>query len=143
MKLHEIMTTKVEVARPDSTLRAVAQTMKSVNVGMVPVCDGDRVLGALTDRDIAIRAVAEGKDPNTTKAADVMTADITYCYEDDDVKDAAKKMQEEKIRRLIVINKDKRLVGIVSLGDLAVDMDDDKKAGQVLEKISAPSEPKR
>lgn len=143
MKIKELMTTRVEVARPDSTLRQVAEQMKSLDVGMMPVCDGDRVLGALTDRDMVIRAVAAGKDPATTRAADVMTPDVTYCYEDDDVKDAAKKMQNEQIRRLIVLDKNKRLVGIVALGDLAVDMGNDKEVSQTLEKISEPSAPDR
>src|SRR3712207_8968 len=103
MKLSEIMTRNVEVVRPDATLQEAAQKMKNLDVGPLPVCDGRKVQGMLTDRDITIRATAAGLDPKTTKVRDVMTPDVTYCFEDQDVQDAARIMGEQQIRRLIVL----------------------------------------
>ena len=120
MLLRDVMTPHVEVIHPDATLREAAQKMKTLDVGPVPVCDGDRLQGMLTDRDITIRATAEGRDPNTTRVREVMTPDVVYCFEDQDVVEAARMMEERQIRRLVILNRDKRLVGIVSLGDLAV-----------------------
>jgi CBS domain-containing protein len=97
----------------------------------------------ITDRDITVRATAEGRDPLVTRVSEVMTPEVIFTYEDEDVKDAAKLMREHQVRRLVVLNRDKRLVGIVSLGDLAVDTEDDKLKGKVLEDISQPSEPAR
>jgi CBS domain-containing protein len=92
MLLREVMTPKVEVIHPDATLREAAQKMKSLDVGPVPVCDGDRLQGMLTDRDITVRATAEGRDPNTTRVREVMTPDVVYCFEDQEVQDAARMM---------------------------------------------------
>jgi CBS domain-containing protein len=94
----------------------------------------------LTDRDITIRATAAGKDPNQTRGEEVMTPDVVYCFEDDDTRDAARKMEEHQLRRLIVLNRDKRLVGILSLGDLAVHTADDRLAGEVAEAGSEPAQ---
>jgi CBS domain-containing protein len=141
MKLKDIMTREVEVVRPDSTLQEAATKMKGIDVGPMPVCDGDRLVGMLTDRDITVRAVAEGCDPKSTKVRDVMTPDVFWCFEDQDVRDAAKLMQDKQIRRLIVLNRDKRLTGIVALGDIAVDTRDTGLAGRTVEGISEPSQP--
>lgn len=143
MKLKDVMTRNVEVLHPDSTLQDAAARMQKLDVGLIPVCDGDIVQGMLTDRDITVRATAEGKDPQKTRVRDVMTVDVLYCYEDDDVRDAAKKMGENQVRRLLVLNQDHRLVGIVSLGDLAVDTNMDKKTAEALEQISLPAQPRR
>jgi len=105
----------------------------------MPVCGQDRLVGILTDRDITVRAIAEGCDPKTTKVREAMTEEIFYCFEDQDVHEAAKMMEEKQIRRLLVLNRDKRLVGIVSLGDLAVQTGDRTKAGTVLEGVSEPT----
>jgi len=126
MLLRDVMTPHVEVIHPDATLREAAQKMKTLDVGPVPVCDGDRLQGMLTDRDITIRATAEGRDPNTTRVREVMTPDVVYCFEDQDVREAARTMEQWQIRRLIVLNQDKRLVGIVSLGDLATQTGDEE-----------------
>jgi len=139
MKLKDIMTRKVEVVSPDSTLQDAAAKMKGIDVGPMPVCDGDRLVGMLTDRDITVRAVAAGRDPRTTKVRDVMTPEVVWCFEDQDIREAAKVMQEKQIRRLVVLNRDKRLTGIVSLADLAVDTGDTKLAGRTVEEISEPS----
>ena len=107
--------------------------------GPLPVCDNDRLAGLITDRDIAVRAVAEGCDPRTTTVKDVMTPDVVYCFEDQDVQEAAQLMREHQVRRLVVLNRDKRLVGIVSLGDLAVETGDEKLSGRTLEHVSLPT----
>jgi len=137
------MTTNVEVVRPDASLQEAAEKMMHLDVGPLPVCDGERLVGMLTDRDITVRATAQGRDPKTTQVQAVMTPDIIYCFEDQDVADAARLMEEHQIRRLVVLNRDKRLVGIVSLGDLALETDeaglDDAEVGEVLEQVSEPT----
>jgi CBS domain-containing protein len=142
IQIKNIMTREVEVIDPAATLEEAAAKMDALNVGSLPVCDGDRVLGMITDRDITVRATAVGGDPTATKARDVMTADVIYGFEDQDVREAAKLMREAQIRRLIVLNRDKRLVGIVALGDLAVDTDQ-RQAGKTLKQVSEPAEPDR
>jgi CBS domain-containing protein/sporulation protein YlmC with PRC-barrel domain len=143
MQIKEIMTRQVEVVHPEATLREAAQKMVGLDVGPLPVCKGDELVGMLTDRDITVRATAEGRDPKTTRVYEVMTPEIIFTYEDEDVSDAAQLMTEHQIRRLVVLNRDKRLVGIVSLGDLAVHTGDVQQAGQTLEGVSDPSEPQR
>ena len=139
MKVKEVMTKLVEFVRPETTVQEAAGKMKDLNVGPIPVCEGERVLGILTDRDIVVRAVAEGRDARTTRVQDVMTRDVVCCTEDDDVKDAARLMKEHQIRRVVVVTANKRLAGIVSLGDIAVDTHDDRMSGDVLEKVSNDS----
>jgi CBS domain-containing protein len=136
MKVRDVMTKGAECATPSMTLQDAARKMKNLDVGPLPVCDNDRLVGMLTDRDITVRATAEGCDPKTTRVKDVLTPDVTYCYEDQDAQEAARLMQEAQIRRLVVLNRDKRLVGIVSLGDLAVETGDERLAGKTLEKVS-------
>lgn len=142
-KLKDIMTRNVEVVRPNTSVFEVAQKMKDLDVGVMPICDGDRLVGMVTDRDITIRATADGLDPKSTHAATVMTPNLAFCYEDQDVREAAKAMEECQIRRLPIVNRDKRLVGIVSLGDLAVDTGNDRLSGEVLERVSEPAQPDR
>jgi len=137
------MTTGVEVIDPDGTLQEAAARMKSLDVGMLPVCDNGKLEGMITDRDITVRAIAEGEDPTIIRVRDVMTPDVFYCYDDQLVLDAARLMQERQVRRLIVLNRDKRLVGVVSLGDLAVETGDEEMAGQALEAVSEPNRPVR
>jgi CBS domain-containing protein len=139
MQVKEVMTRGVECVPPDSTLQEAARKMRDLDVGPLPVCDHDRLAGMLTDRDIVVRAIAEGRDPKTTKVRDAMTEGIDYCFEDDDVATAAQQMREKQIRRLVVLNRDKRLVGIVSLGDLAVETGDAEVAGRTLEEVSQPT----
>jgi CBS domain-containing protein len=143
MQVSEIMTPRVECTRPDATLREAAQMMRDLDVGPLPVCgDNDRLEGIITDRDIVIRAVSEGQDPSKIPVRDVMTPGIIYCYEDQDVSEAAQLMEENQVRRIVVLNSDKRLVGIVSLGDLAVDTHDEQLAGHTLEAVSEPAKPR-
>lgn len=143
MQLKEIMTEEVEVIHPDASLKDSATKMKDLDVGVLPVCDGERLVGTLTDRDITVRATAEGRDPTKTKVREVMTQEVVYAFEDQDVKEAAQLMEQKQIRRLMVLNRQKRLTGIVSLGDLAVDTKDQKLAGEVLERVSEPAKPQR
>jgi CBS domain-containing protein len=127
------MTSDVIIASPDDNLRRAAQLMESNDFGLLPVGENDRLVGMLSDRDITIRAVAKGLGPDC-KVRDVMTSDVKYVYEDETVEDAARNMETLQVRRLPVLNRDKRLVGIVSLGDLALRDADD--AGEALQSIS-------
>ena len=139
MKIKDVMTKSVETVRPDQTLQEAASRMKSLDVGPMPVCENDKLVGMLTDRDIVLRAAADGKDLRTTKVREAMTPDVVVCAEDDDVRDAAKKMKDRQIRRLVVVDGQKKVAGIVSLGDIAVDTSDEKMSGRVLEEVSKPS----
>jgi CBS domain-containing protein len=143
MDLREIMTRNVEVVDRHASLRDAAMKMRQLDVGLIPVCDGDRLKGILTDRDITVRATAEGRDPIKTKVSEVMSTDISYCLEDQEVEEAVSLMEARQIRRLPILNKQKQLVGIVSLGDIAVHAGDRDLTGETLEEISAPAEPKR
>ena len=138
MQLSEILTRDVETINPSTSVKEAAQRMRSMDVGALPVCDGRRLLGMVTDRDITVRVVADGRDPVNTSVQDAMTPDVAYCFEDQDVRDAAKIMEERQIRRLPIVNRDKQLVGIVSLGDIAT-AGDDRLSGEALEQISQPS----
>jgi CBS domain-containing protein len=136
MQLKKIMTPEVERLPKDASIQEVAQKMKAIDVGMIPVYDGDRLVGMVTDRDIALRVAAEGRDVASTPAHTVMTPEVIYCFEDQTVEEAAQVMEKHQIRRLIVLNRDKRLVGIVSLGDLATNRQGKKAAGDALSEIS-------
>jgi len=139
MLVKDVMTARPECVGPNDTLQHAAERMKNRDIGPLPVCDNDRIAGMLTDRDIVVRCVAEGKDPKTAKVRDAMSQGVEYCFEDDDVKEAARQMQEKQLRRLVVLNRDKRLTGIVSLGDLATESHDRNTAGKTLEAVSRPS----
>lgn len=118
-QINEVMTRDVKVASPDQTIREAASIMAQSDIGSLPVGENDRLIGMLTDRDIALRAVAEGRDPETPVRA-VMTGAIRYCFDDEDVSDVAKNMADLGVRRLPVVDRDKRLVGIVSLANIAL-----------------------
>lgn len=120
MNVHEIMTAHARCVSPDNTLVEAAGLMREMDVGSLPVCEGDRLVGMITDRDMAIRAVALGLDPNITVVADVMSPGVAHVSADESVEQAARLMQERGIRRLPVLDRVQRLVGIVSLGDMAV-----------------------
>jgi len=143
MRVKDIMTAGVECVAPDDTIQAAARKMKELDVGPMPVCDRDRIAGMLTDRDITVRAVAEGKDPKTTRVRDTMTEDVIFCFEDQDLDEAARMMQERQVRRILVLNRDRRLTGIVSLGDLAAESGDKRRSGEILQDLSEPSTPRR
>jgi CBS domain-containing protein len=139
MKLKDILTRDPHVIGPNAMICEAASMMKEYDVGMLPVCDGKRLVGSLTDRDLAIRAVAEGADPLSTPVKEVMTPDVCWCFEDQDLEDAAKVMEEKQIRRLAIVNRGKRLVGIISLGDLALRADNEHLTEEVLECVSEPN----
>lgn len=139
-KVMEVMTKDVETISPNDSLKDAAEKMRTLNVGPLPVCEGDRLMGIITDRDIVVRAVSQGLDPNNTRVSQAMTDDIECVYENDDIDTVARKMKEEQLRRILVINQDKKLVGIIALGDLAEAIST-KEAGKALESISEPSEP--
>lgn len=136
MRVSEAMTRDVRLCSPDHTIREAASAMAEIDSGILPVADGDRLVGMVTDRDIAIRAVAAGKGPETA-VRDVMTEDVRYCYEDEDTDEIARNMGEQQVRRMPVMNRDKRLVGIVSIGDMAL-MEGARPAGEALAGISEP-----
>lgn len=139
MKIHDIMTRDPYVCDPETPLSEVAAQMRDLDVGMIPVCDGNKLRGTVTDRDIVLRAVADELDPTMTVADEVMTSEVTYCFEDDDVSKAAELMELEQIRRLPVLNRSEQIVGIISLGDIAVKGKNDRKAGETLDAISQVS----
>lgn len=118
MRISEAMTTDVRLVSPEQTIHDAARLMAEYNVGSLPVGEEDRLVGMITDRDIAVRAVAEGKSAETP-ISDVMTRDVKYCFEDEDIDDVAANMGDVQLHRLVVLNRDKRLVGIVALADIA------------------------
>jgi CBS domain-containing protein len=136
MRVSEAMTTDVVLVDPDRTIREAAQMMAERDIGALPVSQGDRLVGMITDRDIAVRGVAKGCDANT-KVGDVMSREVKYCFDDDDLDDVASNMGDIQVRRLPVLNRDKRLVGIVSLGDVAACESDPSKTGEAVACISA------
>ena len=136
METREVMTSAVECISPSSTLQEAASKMRELDVGSLPVCDLDRLVGMVTDRDIALRSVSEGQDPHLETVRDIMTPEVIYCFADEDVEEVAALMRDRQVRRLPVLNRDKRLVGIVSLGDLALETTADL-SGNALRGISA------
>jgi CBS domain-containing protein len=134
MQLKEVMTRRVETIEPSTGLRQAAKTMKDLDVGVLPVCDGDRLVGLVTDRDLTVRGLAEG---SAASVAEVMTPEVAFCFEDQELAEAANLMEERQIRRIPVLSREKRLVGMVSLGDLA-NTGDQALAGEVLERVSQP-----
>ena len=143
MKIDSVMTRDVTVVNPSDSVRAAAELLKSLNIGSAPVCNGRSLVGIITDRDIAVRAVADGRDPVNTPVEQVMTRDVVYCFADQDVQEVADAMAASQVRRMPILNRQHELVGIVSLGDLAVDVADDEMTGEVLEEVSQPSRPRR
>lgn len=139
MQLKKIMTADVEVIRPESSIADAAKKMRSLDVGSLPVCDGERLVGMITDRDITIRATADGRDPNNTLVRDCMSPEIVYCFEDQSAEEAERLMQEKQIRRLPVLTRDKQLAGIIALGDLATKTDDVQQVGRTVREISEPA----
>jgi len=134
MKVKDIMTRDVVVAAPGDNLQRAAQLMEQNDFGMLPIGENDRLVGMLSDRDITIRAVARGLVPDKAEVRDVITSDVKYVYDDESIEDAARNMESLQVRRLPVLNREKRLVGIVSLGDLSQCEPDD--AGDALQGIS-------
>jgi CBS domain-containing protein len=138
MKVKDIMTKEVQVIHPDDSLQAAAEKMSSHDIGFLPVLDADQLVGVITDRDIVLRGVAQGLNSNAMLGRELMTSPVIYCFEDQDVKDAVKLMEQSQIRRLVILSRsEKRPVGVVSLGDLALNSKGDTSA-EVLQKVSEP-----
>lgn len=142
MKVSEVMTAQVETVSPEDTVQEAAFKMKDLDVGPMPVVDGGRVVGMITDRDIVVRSTAAGEDPRQRKVRDVMSPEVISCQPDDDVQRVSDLMRDKQVRRVLVVD-GSRLVGIVSLGDLAVDANRQAKASKVLEDVSEPAAPRR
>jgi CBS domain-containing protein len=136
MKIRDVMTRSVELVNPDTSLQEAARKMRETDTGFLPVGENDRLVGTLTDRDITIRVVAEGRDPKSAKVRDAMSDELVYVFEDAETAEAADLMAQRQIRRLPVLNQDKRLVGVVSLGDLATRTPDDDVVGQTVQDVS-------
>lgn len=139
MKVSEIMTANAQWVDPEMSVQDVAEKMRAQDIGSLPIGENDRLIGMVTDRDIVCRAVAKGLDPAKTSAREVMSKTITYCFDDQEVDDAAHVMEQKHIRRLAVLNRKKRLVGILSLDDVAAHCSHDL-SGEVLAAVSARSQ---
>ena|SRR5438477_3451732 len=138
MQIRNVMTRNVDMADPDMTLDKAARLMAEADVGLLPVSEDERLVGMITDRDIAVRAVARGKDPSRTTIREAMTDHVLYCYEDESVDTAAENMAKLQIRRMPVVNREKRLVGVISLADIARKCDS-KQASYALRHIAEPT----
>jgi len=136
MLAKDIMSKKPEFLPPNATLKQAADQMRTHDYGFIPVGENDRLIGAITDRDIVIRAVCEGKDPNKATLRDIMSKGIHYCLETDYIEKVAQQMEKLQIRRLVVLNSDKRLVGIISLGDIATKSKNAKLCSELTDAVS-------
>ena len=147
MTVHDVMTKGPECTRPNDTIASVAARMRDLGVGSLPVCgESDKLVGIITDRDITVRATSRACDPSTTCVRDVMTPGIVCCQEEDDLAEAVRMMEEKQIRRLVVLNGNSRLVGILALGDLAVSRGDTGTARELYEQVLGllpPTDPAR
>jgi CBS domain-containing protein len=137
----DIMTRDVQTISPQETVQRAAQLMDELNVGAIPVLDGDKLVGMITDRDITVRSVAVGQDPRSTKVADVMSTDVRTCTADQSIDDVLNTMGDVQIRRIPVLDAQSKVIGIVSLGDVATSNSAD--VDRALDEISSPSEPDR
>ncbi|HZP66630.1 MAG TPA: CBS domain-containing protein [Rudaea sp.] len=135
-KVSDVMTRDVCIVSPNQSIREAANTMADADVGSLPVGENDKLIGMITDRDIVLRAVAEGRDPNT-QVRDVMTERIQYCYDDEDIDAVARNMADLGVRRLPVVNREKRLVGIVALSNIGK-CSDPKTKNAFLDGVAAP-----
>lgn len=136
MLAKDVMSRKPEFLPPDATLQVAANQMRTHDYGFIPVGKNDRLIGTVTDRDIIIRAISEGKDPNKTTLGDIMSEDMFFCFETDDLNKVVQQMESLQVRRLVVLNENKRLTGIISLGDIARKSHDEKLCGELTEAIS-------
>ena len=143
LQIKDVMTPQAEVISPDATTEEAASLMKTLDIGVLPVCDEEGLVGVLTDRDLVTRVLAVTRDPKAMLVGEAMTPSVVYCFEDDEVEHAATIMAGQQIRRLPVLDRNRKLVGIVSVGDIAVHTQDRQLTGKVLEDLSQPSMPKR
>ena len=137
MKVSDAMTTEVQLCTPEDTLKDAAEAMMTLNVGLLPVTDSERLVGMISDRDIATRGVAMGLGPGSL-VKDVMTKNVKYCFEDQLLDEVVQNMGDIQVRRLPVLNRDKRIVGIIALGDIAA-VQPDSETAEALQQISRPT----
>ena len=138
MQAKEFMTTSVECIPPGMSVQNAAMRMKSLDVGFLPVCERDRLVGTITDRDMVLRVIADGKDISDCKARDIMTTDVFWCYEDQTADEVAQYMADREIRRILVLDRNKRLTGVISIGDLAKGGEEQKTGETIREIVEAP-----
>lgn len=143
MNVKEVMTAQFEMIDSTSSLNEAAKTMQSLNVGVLPIREGTKLIGLVTDRDIVVRGLAQQLDPSSTQVKDIISSRLVCCSEEDNVEEAARLMQENKVRRLIVCDQERTPTGIVSLGDIATKTKQEELAGAALESISEPATPQR
>ena len=142
VRVTNLMTPQAEVISPDATAEDAASVMKTLDIGVLPVCDEEGLVGILTDRDLVVRVLAAKRDPKAMLVGEAMTPSVVYCFEDDDVERAALVMAGQQIRRLPVLDRNRKLVGIISIGDIAA-QGQSQLGGEVLEEVSQPTGPKR
>jgi CBS domain-containing protein len=136
MKVQEIMSRNVETVEPSTLTAKAAEKMRDLRIGFLVVLENDRLEGVLTDRDITIRSVAEGRDPRASRVGDIMTPTVFYCYEEDDVERVGEQMREQEVRRMVILDQEDKLVGVVSLGDIAKTIGETDLAGETLGDIA-------
>lgn len=136
MQTKDLMTANVECISPAANLQEAAARMQALDVGALPVGENDRLVGMITDRDITLRSVSQGQDPKLDTVRDAMSPHVVYCFDDQDVEEAAQIMHDKQIRRLPVLNRAKRMVGIISLGDIATSSEDNRVSGEALRGVS-------
>lgn len=139
MQIRDVMTRDVRIVSPDTLVRDAAKMMRDADTGFLPVGENDRLVGTLTDRDIALRAAAEGRDPNATPVRETMSSDVVYCFEDQDTEEAARIMADRQVHRLPILNREKRLVGVLSVGDIAQRTGNEHAVGEAMEGIAKPT----
>jgi CBS domain-containing protein len=139
MQIRDIMTQSPETIRADSTVQQAAEKMRNFDIGFLPVMDEDMIVGVITDRDIVVRCIALGQDANAVAVSDVMTSAAIHCTDDQDIEEALTIMEENQIRRLVVLDENRQPVGVVSLGDIAAHADDLSLCGKALQQISEPA----
>ena len=142
MQVKDIMTRNMETVRRDTSVSDAAEKMRGYDIGILPVCDGDKLVGVVTDRDITVRATANKLHPELVRCQDVMTPNVVFCFDDQEVAEAGTIMQDNKIRRLPVVNRQRNLVGIIAIGDIALGTGDTKLVGVSVEEVSVPDVPK-
>ena len=135
MLARDLMTRNVECLTPETTIALVARTMKLMDIGFVPICEGDRLIGTVTDRDIVLRGIADGQDMGNCTAREVMTSEVFWCYDDHTADEVASFMADQEIRRVLILDRSKRLVGVISIGDLAK-RGEQEKAGEAIGSIA-------
>lgn len=140
MKIKDVMSTRVAIVKADATVRDAAREMRNMDIGVLPVSENDKLVGMITDRDITIRAVAEGRNPDQISVRDAMTRDLVSCYEDQELTEVSRIMQERQVRRVVVLNHQEQLVGIASMGDLVVQSGNEQMGGNMLQSVSRPED---